>query len=193
VGGDDCLPAIPASLLAEIPRGRRGRLGFNGREALIDLACGTGEIAFGFSRYVGPLTGVDRETSMIQGAEAAARKHGVNIRLIHSAIEDLPDDAGQFDLVTIGNAHFWLKADAVVDRLDRILTKDGRIFICFANTVGSRDSAWYRAYRPVGRRCARLILFIAWDNRQWNFFGTRHFAPSRRPGSWRRMPSAWIT
>ncbi len=131
-----------------------GKLALAGREALIDLACGTGEIAFGFSKYVGSLTGVDLEPAMIQGAEAAAKERGVKIRLIHSAVEELPDDLGQFDLVTIGKAHFWLKAEATIDRLDRILAKGGRIFICFAGTVRDGDSAWYRAYRQVRRRWA---------------------------------------
>ena len=102
-----------------------GKLALKGHEALIDLTCGTGEVAFGFSRYLGSLTGVDLEPAMIQGADAAARKLGVNIRLIHSAVEDLPDDVGLFDLVMIGNAHFWLKAEATIDRLDRILAKNG--------------------------------------------------------------------
>jgi SAM-dependent methyltransferase len=129
------------------------KLALTGGEALIDLACGTGDVAFGFSRHVRSLTGVDIEQPMIEAAGAAAKARDIDIRLIRSAVEELPADLGPFDLVTIGKAHMWLKAEAAIERIDRVLARDGRIFICFTATLGA-GSPWYAAYRRVRRRWA---------------------------------------
>jgi SAM-dependent methyltransferase len=152
------------------------KLALTGNETLIDLACGTGDVAFGFSPYVGQLVGVDIERAQVEAARAEAERRGLDIRLVESAVEEVPDDVGRFDLVTIGRAHMWLRADATVDRLDRILAPGGRIFICFAGTL-AEGSPWYPAYRRVRRRWAPGYPFHRLSQSPEEFLRLSHFRP----------------
>lgn len=131
------------------------RLRLNGQQRLIDLACGTGGVAFGFAPYVSHIVGVDSELPMLEAARRESEAGGKTIELIHSRIEELDtsNGLGRFDLITIGRAHFWLEADAVISKLDALLSDSGRIFICLSVT-DTRKTVWSNDYWSVMRRWA---------------------------------------
>lgn len=127
------------------------RLGLTRRHRMLDLACGTGTLAFNFAPYVGTLTGVDVEQPMLDAARAEAAQRGIDIDLICSTVENMPDTIGPFDLVTIGKAHWYLPPQATRAMLDRMVAPEGKIVICFTGTDDVRSGPWAPVYRELRR------------------------------------------
>jgi ubiquinone/menaquinone biosynthesis C-methylase UbiE len=94
------VPAI-FSPLAEV---LVGELGLEPGMSVLDVACGTGALTRALARRVGPggdVTGVDVSPGMV----AVAREHGheqgsAAIEYLESSAEELPVEAGAFDVVT---------------------------------------------------------------------------------------------
>ncbi len=80
------------------------RLALRRDMSLLDAGCGPGLLAIGFGPYVGSCVGVDPEPAMIRAARAAAKEAGIQLQLIEGRLEDLPESAGAFDLITTGRA-----------------------------------------------------------------------------------------
>ncbi len=127
-----------------------GILELKGHERLLDIACGTGTLAFGFAPYVASLTGVDTELPMLESARQYANANGFKINLIHSKVEDMPQDIGPFDLVTIGKAHWFLDASKAVPKIDALLAEDRKILVCIARC----ESPWQSTFTRVRRNWA---------------------------------------
>ena len=66
-----------------------------GREDLLDLGCGVGEVALGFAPFVATLTGLDLEQPMLDEAFKKTRAMGRDIRLVRGKVEDTPADLGR--------------------------------------------------------------------------------------------------
>jgi SAM-dependent methyltransferase len=100
----------PRSLIDDLAE----RSGATGRGRLLDLACGTGQVTFALAGRFGQVWAVDQEPDMTglvrEKAEAAGQGH---IRVLTSAVEDLPAPGDFFDLVTIGNAFHRLPRGVV--------------------------------------------------------------------------------
>ena len=120
-------------------------LALDGHEKLLDIACGTGKLAFGFAPYVASLTGVDVELPMLEIARQYADANGVKIDLIHSRVEDMPHDIGPFDMVTIGKAHWFLDASKAVPKIEALLAESGKILVCGAFS----ESPWQATFLRV--------------------------------------------
>src|SRR5271168_3594844 len=103
------------------------RLGLTRTQALIDLGTGPGLLALGFAPYVGRITGVDPEPAMLAAASKAAERASKNLTLIAGKAEELPDDIGRFDVVTIGRALHWMDRDLLLERLERLVQPNGVI------------------------------------------------------------------
>jgi SAM-dependent methyltransferase len=117
-----------------------------GREDLLDLGCGSGELALGFAPFVRTLTGLDLEQPMLEETAKNARAMGREIRLVHSDVEQAPTDLGQFHLITIGRAHWFMHTAACLARLERWLMTGGRIVLC---RPVPDQAEWHRAYLAV--------------------------------------------
>src|SRR5262245_66332732 len=93
-------PPYPAEFFQAVAQG----LALSKQHTLIDLGTGPGPLAFGFAPYVGRVVGVDPEPEMLAAARAAAARAGADVTFIEGRAEDLPDNIGSFDVVTIGRA-----------------------------------------------------------------------------------------
>ncbi len=92
-------PRYPDVMLAELvePVGSGG--------LLVDIACGTGQIAVPLAPSFGRVLAVDLEPEMIDVGRRIAERAGVdNVDWQVARAEDLSIDAGTVDMVTIGNA-----------------------------------------------------------------------------------------
>ncbi|MGO8754256.1 MAG: class I SAM-dependent methyltransferase [Gallionellaceae bacterium] len=127
-------------------------LGLKGHEKLLDIACGTGKLAFGFAPYVASLTGVDVELPMLENARQYANANDIKINLIHSKVEDMPQDIGSFDVVTIGKAHWFLDASKAVPKIDALLAEEGKILVCLAHS----ESPWASTFLRVREKWANF-------------------------------------
>jgi ubiquinone/menaquinone biosynthesis C-methylase UbiE len=125
-----------------------------GKEDLLDLGCGAGEVALGFAPFVASLTGMDVEQPMLDEASRRAQMMGSKIRSIHSKVEDAPADLGHFHLITMGRAHWFMHSPASLARLDQWLMPGGCILVCKPRQ-NPDDAAWHRVYSQTRYKWAQ--------------------------------------
>ncbi|HWJ75001.1 MAG TPA: class I SAM-dependent methyltransferase [Kaistia sp.] len=135
----------PAGFFALIADG----LALDGHQALIDLGTGPGVLALGLRPYVGSILGVDPEANMLAAARSDAAAAGIELPLIAGRTEDLPDDIGTFDIITIGRALHWMDRAATLPVLERILAPGGAILICGTSPVKDARNPWFEAFEAV--------------------------------------------
>ena len=140
------------------------RLALTKAQALIDLGTGPGLLALGFAPYVGRITGVDPEPAMLAAARKAAERASQDLTLIAGKAEDLPDDIGRFDVVTIGRALHWMDRDLTLERLERLVEPNGVILVCSSVSAGEGRNPWLEDYNAARR---------AWSNESlWSDSGS---------------------
>lgn len=93
-------PPYPSALLDDL----RDRVPIDATSRIVDLACGTGQIAFALAPHVGEVCAIDQEPEFIDFARRKAQGLGItNIHWVAAAAEDVALE-GAFELVAIGNA-----------------------------------------------------------------------------------------
>ena len=99
---DEFRPPYPNTMMADIS----ARTGADGSGRLLDLACGTGQVAFALSVRFAEIWVVDQEPDMIDVARDKAARSGDagRFRFLTTSAEELVAPPAHFDLVTIGNA-----------------------------------------------------------------------------------------
>ena len=65
---------------------------------MLDVACGTGNLAIQAARAGATVTGLDIAPNLLDQAGARAREHGLTIRFDQGDAENLPYDDRSFDL-----------------------------------------------------------------------------------------------
>src|ERR1700732_2593308 len=141
----------PPSFFREVAQ----RLAVAKAHALIDLGTGPGLLALGFAPYVGRIVGVDPEPAMLAAAREAAHGASQDLTLIAGKAEDLPDDIGRFDVVTIGRALHWMDRDLTLAQLERLVAPNGVILVCSSVSAGEGRNPWLEDYNAARR---------AWSN-----------------------------
>ena len=74
------------------------KLGLNGGERILDLACGFGRHSLELARRGFPVTGVDITKDYVEYARSAAKSEGLNAQFINSDIREA-DFRGEYDVV----------------------------------------------------------------------------------------------
>ncbi len=106
----------------------------------LDLAGGTGQIAFGLGSSFAEVWAVDQEPEAVELARAKALRHGVdNVRWIAGRAEDVDAD-GSFELVAIGNAFHRLPRRVIAESAMRWLAAGGHVALLWSNRLGT--GAW---------------------------------------------------
>ena len=129
------------------------RAGADGRGRLMDLACGTGQLAFGLCGGFAETWAVDQEPDMVGLARRKATAAGLRgIRFAVSPAEELsaPDD--HFDLVTIGNAFHRLPRDAVAARVHGWLVPGGLLALVWGGNPWIGEAPWQQVLAAVRDR-----------------------------------------
>jgi SAM-dependent methyltransferase len=134
-------PPYPSVLLDDL----RARVPIRDTGRLLDLACGTGQVAFPLAADVGEVWAVDQEAELVDLARRKAQRLGVtNIRWVAAAAEQVALD-GTFDLVAVGNAFHRLDRDAVMKHLLPHLPEGGCVALLWGGTPWRGDRPWQRA------------------------------------------------
>ena len=95
---------------------------------LLDVACGSGQVALWAARDGVNATGVDIAPNLIQRAEARAKAEGLNARFLEGDAEDLPFEDAGFDVVTsLVGAMFAPRPELVARELLRVCSPGGTI------------------------------------------------------------------
>ena len=123
---------------------RRARV--SGRGRLLDLACGTGQLAFALRRWFGGVWAVDSEPDMVDLVRGKAAGAGAgDVRPIVSSAETLHAEPRYFELAVVGNAFHRLDRDAVASRLLGWLRPGGHLALCWSATPWTGGQDWQRA------------------------------------------------
>lgn len=142
-------PTHPPALMRDLLR--RAQVGAGGR--LLDLACGTGQIAFALRTEFENVWAVDQEPGLVDLARAKAeRLHVSNVRWIAQRAEDLDVGTGRFDLVAIGNAFHRLRRRDVAGRVYRWLEPGGCIALLWGDAPWVGHAPWQRAMDDLVQR-----------------------------------------
>jgi SAM-dependent methyltransferase len=143
----------PAPLIARIV----ARFGLDGTGRLLDLGCGTGQLALPLAPYVAEVVGVDPEPEMLAEAALRAQAAGVtNATWLAGSSRDLPALAPRLRplrLVTMGRSFQWMERDETLAALATLLAPDGGIVITGDGCGLLSDvEPWQQAVRQVIRR-----------------------------------------
>jgi SAM-dependent methyltransferase len=144
-------PPYPAAFFRRVAEA----LKFSKQHALIDLGTGPGLLALGFAPYVGRITGVDPEPAMLAAARNAAERIGQELTLIAGKAEDLPDDIGHFDVITIGRALHWMDRTTILQSLERLLAPNGVVLLCASSAAADDRNPWLESYTAARREWAQ--------------------------------------
>ena len=95
---------------------------------VLDVACGTGQMAFPVAAAGARVTGIDIAPGLIEQARARAESEGADIRFDEGDAEALPYEDGSFDLViSLIGAMFAPRPELVASELMRVCRPGGRI------------------------------------------------------------------
>lgn len=140
-------PPYPAVFFREVAE----RLGLKKRQTLIDLGTGPALLALGFAEYVGRVVAVDPEPSMLETAREAVKRAGQEIMLVQGRAEDLPEDVGRFDVVTIGRALHWFDESVLGPLFERLVAPGGVVAVCASFSARDGRNAWLEEYNAARR------------------------------------------
>ena len=131
-----------------------GRLGFARGERVLDVACGTGNLAMPAARIGAAVTGVDIAANLIAQARTRAAAERLLVRFDVGDAEQLRYEDASFDtVVTMFGVMFAARADRAAAELLRVTRPGGRIALA-SWTPGSfigevfRTTASYVAPAP---------------------------------------------
>jgi ubiquinone/menaquinone biosynthesis C-methylase UbiE len=105
-----------------------GRLGLAVGDRVLDVACGTGNLALVAARTGAIVTGVDIAPNLLEQARARAAEAGLAIQFDEGDAEQLPYADAQFDtVVTMFGAMFAPRPERAAAELLRVCRPGGRI------------------------------------------------------------------
>lgn len=131
-------PPYPAELIKLLAASTRGH------DRLVDLGCGTGELARPLSRRFAAVVAVDPEPGMVEvGAQQAATAGIDNIDWLVATAEaaELPPPQS-VDLITIGSAFHWMDRPLVLDRIRKMLRPAGVLAVVGGNSPWTGTQPW---------------------------------------------------
>ncbi len=111
----------------------------DGEGRLLDLGCGTGQIAIPLAPRFAEVVGVDPEQEMLDEAKKAATQVN-NVQWLCMRAEDISPALGKFRLTTMGRSFHWIEQALVLEKLYAITEKGGGVAI-----VTDSSSPWRTA------------------------------------------------
>lgn len=139
-----------ADLIADLA----ARTGADGTGRLLDLACGTGPVAFALAGRFAEIWAVDQEPDMIDFArqKAGRASDGTRFRFLASSVERLAAPAGHFDLVTVGNAFHRLPRRLVAPAILGWLRPGGFLALVWGGSPHAGAQPWQRTMAATMQR-----------------------------------------
>lgn len=131
----------PAALIDDLV----SRAAVSGTGRLLDLACGPGRVTFALSQHFADVLAVDQEAESVGYARAVAPGRGAaHVRWLAGRAEDV-DVAGDFDLVTIGDAFHRLDRRRIAALATRWLRPAGHIALLWTSMPWQGPAPWQAA------------------------------------------------
>lgn len=103
-------------------------LGLQKNTRVLDVACGTGNLAIPAARGGAHVVGIDIAANLVEQARTAAASEGLDATFDEGNAEELPYADGSFDVVmTMFGAMFAARPDRVASELLRVCRPGGRV------------------------------------------------------------------
>ena len=132
----------PEAMLADLVL----RAAVSQRGRLLDLACGTGQLAFPLRRWFSEVWAVDSEPDMVALVRAKAAAGGAGqVRAIVSSAVTLHAEPEYFEVAVIGNAFHRLDRDLAAGRVLGWLEPGGYLALCWSSSPWAGEGDWQRA------------------------------------------------
>jgi ubiquinone/menaquinone biosynthesis C-methylase UbiE len=146
-------PQYPQEFLQHIV----ARFELDGTGRLLDLGCGTGELALPLAAHVAEVVGVDPEPAMLAEAAAKAERLRVkNVVWIEGSSRDLSrlgPRLAPLRLVVMGRSFHWMEPDATLAELAGMVEPGGGVVMAGEPcNVWGGERDWQRAVRAVIQR-----------------------------------------
>lgn len=143
----------PDSLISDLAE----RAVVTGSGTLLDVACGTGQLAFALHGRFARTWAVDQEPDMIEVVREKAAGLDDIVPLVAS-VEELAAPDASFDLIVAGNAFHRFRRSVAAGRFFRWLRPGGWAGLVWSDSPWVGDAAWQRVlretmarWRPSGR------------------------------------------
>ena len=142
--------SYPDPMIADLVR----RTEASGRGRLLDLACGTGQLAFALLDQFAEVWAVDQEPDMVAvvRSKSDAGAGGGRMVTVVSSAEDLSVSAWHFSLIVIGNAFHRLPRDLVARLAYNWLVPGGFLALCWASGPGVGPLDWQLVFGRLMKR-----------------------------------------
>lgn len=138
----------PDDLLNEL----RLRAGISGNGRLLDLACGTGQVALAMHLNFREVLAVDQEREMIAvGRRLSDDLGATNISWIVQRAEEFDSESGSFELITIGSAFHRLNRRLVGRKAMELLIPGCCLAVMGSNSLWTGDEEWQSIARDIVR------------------------------------------
>lgn len=139
----------PKELMARVV----AECGLDGRQRLLDLGCGTGEVFLRLLPHLSSVVAVDPDPDMLEHAKRkAARRGSTHIRFIQATAEEIDATYGVFDLVTAGASFHWMDRHLVGSMVARdLLVPGGMLVILGSTSLWHGKEPWHGIVRDVIR------------------------------------------
>lgn len=131
------------------------RLGLDGTQRVLDLGCGTGQIAVPLAEHVAEVIAVDPEPTMLEeGRKASAERSIDNIDWRLGDSYGLGEfDLAPLDLATMGASFHWMDRYAVLRALHAMIRLPGAVVVVSGGVPGSTEPpAWTETVATVRAR-----------------------------------------
>jgi SAM-dependent methyltransferase len=141
-------PQVVAELVAAF--------GLTENDLVVDLGCGTGQLAIPLARHVRTVVGLDPEGDMLARARAAAAGESVqNVCWVLGSDADVPSlrtllGQGSVGAVCIGQALHWMDHETLFPALRSLVRAGGGVAVVTNGLpLWLQDSPWSRALRSL--------------------------------------------
>jgi SAM-dependent methyltransferase len=135
----------PEALFADL----RLRVPITGTGRLLDLACGTGQVAVPLAAWFTETVALDAEPETVAFASQKAARHGPSsVKWLAGTAEEAAVD-GQFELIAVGTAFHRLDRRAVARRMRQLVADSGAVALLWSPVPSDGDEPWQRELRQV--------------------------------------------
>jgi SAM-dependent methyltransferase len=142
----------PDDLVADLA----SRTGLDGTQTVLDIGCGTGQLAIPLARYAHAVLAIDPVPGMLAQGRLAAEAAGVTgISWLAGTAGDVPGLASRGaapSLASFAASFHWTEREAVLTDLDRLLVPSGAVVVLNDVLEAADEPDWDRAIAAVRDR-----------------------------------------
>src|SRR5260370_15976329 len=147
---------------------------------ILDVGCGTGNLARPLASYADRIDAVDLSLPMLERARTLPGGASPKIRWLHGRAEDV-ETQPPYALITAGESLHWMEWGVVLPRFARWLSPHGVLAIVY---IVDQPVPWREGYLPIRQRFTTNPTYVPFDwigelekHRLFQKLGERNTAP----------------